>query len=210
MLMMAELLHVRPARDDIPCASCEPALAAMLELELDDGSPAALAAYPDVAWHLWTCPDCAELARLTRAMIVAERTGALPLPPPLMAALPQPAPLASFRLPRSFLAVALPHYNTALGVARGDDESQVLYDDTRSGCRLTVLAARTGPDAYAITARMRPPLPAVRLLLRLEPLVWEAAFAGEIAMVVGVPAAALEQADGPELRGEIVAVPPPT
>lgn len=83
LLLMAELLHARPEVEELDCPACEQQLAAFLELELDEGYAAAVQAYPRVAWHLWTCPDCAELGRLTRALLEAQRGGDLPLPPPL-------------------------------------------------------------------------------------------------------------------------------
>src|SRR5438093_847480 len=51
----------RPAiPDPTNCAVCQEHLASYIDQEADTGVHAALQAYPQVWWHLWVCPACAE------------------------------------------------------------------------------------------------------------------------------------------------------
>src|SRR5262245_5522846 len=76
-LLAAALIAKPPTPFLVDCAACREGLAAYVETELDEGAAAALAADPAVGWHLWTCPECAEIYRLTRALAEEARAGIL-------------------------------------------------------------------------------------------------------------------------------------
>ncbi|NTW97832.1 MAG: hypothetical protein HGB28_04705 [Oscillochloris sp.] len=82
------LYQLLPGADipDDSCALCESDLAAYADIALDAGARAAAAAYPHVWWHLWACPECAEVFAQTVALSVAAASGALPPLPMLRAA----------------------------------------------------------------------------------------------------------------------------
>lgn len=50
-----------PAPDRLTCDTVAEELAAMAEYEQHAGAAAAAQMFPALWWHLWTCPDCAEI-----------------------------------------------------------------------------------------------------------------------------------------------------
>lgn len=209
LLTLTDLLALGPEMGELDCAACEGALAAYLELELEDGGAAALRAYPLVARHLWSCPDCAELYRLTRAAILAARAGTLARPPLLARAERQPLALTAIRLSRAFLNKALPPPNLLLGAARGPDSGpEVLYENDESGHLVSLAAARMENGDWSISVTVMPPVEG-RLLLSVGVRSWTAPFTAGRATVADLAAAILEDESGPDLLGTITVEPAP-
>lgn len=207
LLMMAEVLNAQLDIEDPGCPQCERSLAAYLDLELERGSAAALRVYPQIAWHLWTCRNCAELYEFTRAVIEAEQAGTLSLPPPLVAAQRSPRVLASFRLTRALLNVSLSS-DRALGTARGpEDGPEVLYERTEAGLRISLSVTHLADRSWTIDVAVEPALEG-RFRLTVGEFSREALFVAGNATIHGVSATALEEADGADLLGELLSDPP--
>ncbi|MBK9714779.1 MAG: hypothetical protein IPO81_26260 [Kouleothrix sp.] len=200
-LLAAELIAPLPSPFSIACAACQEGLAAYIDRELDENVAAALQAAPAVGWHLWICPDCAELYQLTRALAEATRAGTLgPLPIVTTAPLSVGRLLHALRLSRSFLAYALPRPVPAIGFARGNTPgSTILVADEHAGHRINLSVEQQPDDAWQIMVAVVPPIEG-SLVLSLGERTFRVPFDvhGQ-AIVRDVPDALLSAADGPEL-----------
>ncbi|NTW02401.1 MAG: hypothetical protein HGA19_14170, partial [Oscillochloris sp.] len=77
--LLSESLGLPPAIT-IPaytCVTCQSQLASYIDRELSDPIAAAQA-FPGIWWHLWSCPDCAEVYRMTHMLLEARRSGEIP------------------------------------------------------------------------------------------------------------------------------------
>jgi predicted anti-sigma-YlaC factor YlaD len=196
----AALAGAGQAPASIGCADCQDQLAAYIDRELEAGTKAAIQDYPQVWWHLWLCPTCAEIYQLTTALAEATQAGILP-PLPSEYAAPAPRPRSrNLRIQRIFLNYALPAHTPALGAIRGSrQQDTVLFADDEGSNPLTLSVQRQPDDNWRVSVRTATPL-AAWLVLTLGDRSFRAYFnsQGE-AIVDDVPDALLGAASGPDL-----------
>lgn len=65
----AELMDLPPNIPVVDCPQCQNDLAAFIDIQRQETLTAAAQEYPQVWWHLWTCPECAETHRLTTELL---------------------------------------------------------------------------------------------------------------------------------------------
>lgn len=195
LLLLARELAAPSLPATISCQQCRDDLPGYLEHDL----PAeAIGEYPQVWWHVSTCADCAETARLTRALIEAERSGALVPPRPRPAMRRHTLVKLSPRL----LARALP----PAAPMRGADQTPAQVLSQRAvpaGHNFTLSVERLADNTWSLRVEFRPPL-AGWLVLTLG----EAKFRAPVdehgvATLGGLPAELLAEAGGPELLVEL-------
>lgn len=72
VLLLDELLEHPPVPAEIDCDACDDDLAAFIDLEQEQHTRVAAHTYPQVWWHLWTCPACQDIYLLTRDAVEAD------------------------------------------------------------------------------------------------------------------------------------------
>ena len=187
---LAERLSAPPPGAD-SCARCEEDLPAAIDHERAHGPAAAARRYPHVWWHLWTCPECAELYQATAGLLDAEAVGLISPPPRLL-------PVTSVRLDRSFLhQVFAPQ--AALGSAWSDAADPMLVaEEDLPGCRIAVQVLQTAPALWALDILVDPPV-AGSVLVSLGALSYRAPLRDGAARVSDIPAEQLVGGEGPDL-----------
>lgn len=196
--MLASLTDAPPPGEP-SCADCGADLAAYVEIERSLGVAAAARTYPDVWWHLWTCPDCAESAESVAHLLDAEATGLIAAPPALPRVVHQPAPPA-IRLTRSFLhAVFAPQLGLGARWHDGDDPL-VLTERDLPGCRITIQVRQHPGGQCELEVTVIPPVIG-HIIVQLGELRYRAALVdGRVAQVRAIPARALADRSGPDLQ----------
>jgi hypothetical protein len=196
LLLIAAGAELPPPTSRPLYQQCLDDLPAYIEQELEAVS-SAIRAYPHVWWHLLICRDCAEVYRLTHAMIEAERDGQL-----------APVPQLRRITLRNVLRLTRDIINRAL------IPSPMFGMAPRGGLRRPiVLAEEDNAQGYAITLSIEPqpdgacrvliravPPPVGDMLLTLGDATFRTAFdAHGVAVVAGVPTPLLVDPDGPDL-----------
>jgi hypothetical protein len=175
----------------IVCADCEPELDAFIDSEERDGMPAALRGFPQIWWHLHTCPDCAEIHFAVHALLQAETAGELPRLAPSRFA-------AALHLPRSYLHTAVAPQQ-ALGVHWGAADAQQIAATRIDDYELTLSTYQHAPDAYTLIVELDPPAIGA-IEVRLDPLFVRVPLAPDgSAQIPDVPATLLTAAAGEDL-----------
>jgi hypothetical protein len=204
VLLAAAALDM-PAPATIDCRRCLEDLPAFIERDLDD-TLAAARIYPQVWWHLWTCPECAETYRLTGTLLEAERLGAIAMPQPAVRNR-APAPLLRplLHLVRDFLALALPPPARLAPATRGLNEGPVVLSgrETEAGGQV-VLSVEERPDGdWSVIVAMTPPQTGW-LVLTLGDTRFRTRFDAQgDAVVACVPTTLLAGTAGPDLVVEL-------
>ncbi len=216
LVLASELFGVAPPSVFPDCDDCSEDIAAYTETVHEAGIQAAIQRYPEVWWHLWTCRTCAEIYRLTDALVTAEAHGELGFG----AALEQLGPTSSnestqdssgsvfFRwgtqicsLTRAFLNHALaPLTQPRLAVCRsvGDAGESIILDDvTDAGYQMQLSVTPQEAEHWLITITLTPP-PVGQVVLRFDHVSFRAPLEGGQA-VVSVPQSLLTDAGGPSL-----------
>ncbi len=191
LLLLARELATPTLPAPIACRQCREDLPAYLEHEQPTE---AIRAYPEVWWHLATCADCAETARLAGTLLEAEQTGALP---PLRLAQRQ----ILVRLPHQFLTRALP---AARALRGGESGPQVLSKRaTPTGHAFTLSVERQPNQSWSLRVEFRPPL-AGWLVLTLGTAEFRTQLDQQgCALLSDLPAELLDSAGGPDLVLEL-------
>lgn len=202
--ILAERYAPSPPPEELTCATLDD-LPAYLDRERAEGERAAAARYPAVWWHLWVCPDCAEEARLARALLDAEAAGELASVPAVV----PPGPVAlelwpPLRLERDFLYAAIAP-QAALGAAWGEGDEATLLAEESLGRYRVALYARPAAAAgiWSLSVMVSPVVRAVAVL-RFGTWVFRAPFdPSGTATVEAVPVALLSGRVGPPLEVRI-------
>jgi hypothetical protein len=211
LLLLAAVVFEPPQlSEEIDCALCREYLASYIDQELVD-IRAAVQMYPQVWWHMWSCVECAELYEFTRRLVDAERVGLLtPIPLPDPTAVAQPAaslPLAElpiFHLKRAFLFWAFSGQpaQPRTGI-EADEHEFVLFDGEASGHSVQLRVTQIPEQPWRITITITPPI-AGWLTLTLDEFQRRIRFDRHgVAILSGIPAAALCSSDGPDLIGSV-------
>jgi hypothetical protein len=185
------------APEPLSCAACSALLPAYLDLEQAQGTPAAARRYPNVWWHLWVCPECAEQAHLVSMLLGAEAVGLIPAPP---RARPQAIPpVPTLRFARAFLAELLAPQRE-LGTAwNGADGRMVIAEDALPGCRVVIAVRQRDATHCDLEIRVEPPV-AGSIIVSFGATTFRAPLlAGTQAVVEALPAALLTDRAGPDL-----------
>jgi len=129
--LVDQLTHIAAEQSGLTCSEIEDELAAFIDAELNNRLPAV---HAPVRIHLSWCPECSALYQVSRQIVDAQATGALP-------AWPRPAPRVSEPRPSRWkLSWVVPQLELARGpkrwlaapVYRGNtepDDREFLYDD---------------------------------------------------------------------------------
>jgi hypothetical protein len=185
------------APEPLSCAACSALLPAYLDLEQAQGTPAAARRYPNVWWHLWVCPECAEQAHLVSTLLDAEADGMIMAPP---RARIQSVPLVpTLRFARAFLAELLAP-QLELGTAwSGADGRMVIAEDELPGCRV-VIAVRQRDSTYCdLEIRIEPPVTGSVVVTFGAESFRAPLLAGRQAVVEALPVTLLTDRAGPDL-----------
>jgi hypothetical protein len=204
----AAIAAILAERYAVPSPLTQPECAAMddlpayLDCELTEGEATAAVRFPDVWWHLWSCSDCAEEARLTRALLAAEATGELRPVPSLLLTSSTPVPWPALRLARDFLhQVFAPQL--ALGAAWGEDEPLLLAEEADGIYRVALYARNGAPGFWSLSVVVSPPVRA-QAVLRFGKKAFRAPFDySGTATIPAVPETLLIEGLGPPLEVRI-------
>jgi hypothetical protein len=171
-------------------------LPAFVDCERADGSIAAIRAYPHIWWHLWACRDCLGAYDLASGSGAARQPGKHEAAASRAPATGHKAP-PLLHLSRQYLAIAIP----APATMRGGEEGPLLVaESSAEGSRQATLVVEERRDSSWAVTVTAVPAPAGGLLLMLGAVEFRAPFDETgTAVVVGVPAALLGGADGPDL-----------
>jgi hypothetical protein len=205
--LLVLLAAVGPVSLDVTettCQDCQDDLAAYIDCEQDNGTPAAVRAYPHVWWHLIICPECFTTYQMTRVLLDAERHGELaPLvdvvQPGRSTVVPLPRLLKRLHIPRRFLSRTLAA-QPLLGIMRGaGEEDTVLFDEAASGYTMTLSVQKQADARWRVTVGVAPPITG-QVVLTFGTTVFRAPFdADGQAVIANVPADLLTGSDGPDM-----------
>lgn len=197
LLTLAELLDVAPPTQPLRCVDCAEELPAYLDLVRVAGDEAAATRYPHIWWHLWLCPACAEVARLTDVLLDATQAGTMALVPQLAPQQVGPPALA-LCLKRSFMRAALAP-QLALGAAWGDNGFEPLSEHSLAAYQLKLHVQMRDATAWDIALTIVPPTEGCAVI-SFGATVFRAPFDrfGE-AIVSAIPFALLADRSGPDM-----------
>jgi hypothetical protein len=160
LLLVADLLAAPLELAPLSCEQCQDDLAAYIDLERDEGTGAALRAYPQLWWHLWTCVDCAESYRMVLALHEAEANNILP-PVPLSSLVGPSSPrrpalrMPAITLRRALLrGVLVPHFGASMG---GHDEDAIIYEADDEGYEIRT-SVRRHNGQWSVIVALDPPI----------------------------------------------------
>jgi hypothetical protein len=195
----AAVLQVPVPDDAIACDDCQDLLDAYVDCERRRGGAAAARRYPHVWWHLFTCPDCADVYRLIGALLNAEHAGNLA---PLSAPVRRPSTrmrLPALCLPRAFLHSVFAPY-ARLGAAMGEDGDELIFAEEQRAEHQIVVSVRPSQAAlWEIVVAVTPAL-AGRAVITCGEARFIALFdAHGQAIAAGVPPALLTDQAGADL-----------
>ncbi|GAB4212369.1 MAG: hypothetical protein OHK0022_48060 [Roseiflexaceae bacterium] len=184
LLGAAALFDQPPAA--ISCQMCQDDLPGYLEYAAQMGPREAARVYPHVWLHLWTCPDCAELAEMAQ---LAMEEAVIELPRPFSVLM---------RLPHSFLMLALP--GPQLGVPRsGQAIEEVIAEEEQGGRQISLSAGGPAKGLWHLTVWVSPP-PAGHVLLICGDTRLRAALGSDGSAAFAVPVELLSAPDGPDVE----------
>lgn len=185
-----------PPPGDVSCDDCADDLPAFVELEQAQGAVVAARSFPQIWWHLWTCPDCLEATERLSLLLAAEKTGLLAPPPRLMPALPLLPPI---RLERSFLhAVFAPQFSLGARWHEGDDPL-VLAERSLPQHHLLLNVRQQGQDQWELELVVEPPVSG-QIVLRFGDLQYRAMLNdGRTAVISALPLSLLADRHGPDM-----------
>ncbi len=201
LLLGAAVLFDQPPAA-IDCQACEDDLPGYLEYAAQMDVRAAARLYPHVWLHLWTCPDCAELAEMARTAM-DEAVLELPMRSSKTddAVLELPMRFSGLlRLRRADLAFALPPPSTRRGVTRSQETTgQVIAEEEQGEHRIVLRAA--GPDRglWHLAVWVDPP-PAGHVVLVCGDMRLRGALDSEGYAAFDVPVELLSAPAGPDLE----------
>lgn len=201
--IFAQLLG-RPPRP-AGCDACAEDLPAFVEAEAELGAAAAARLFPELWWHLWTCPDCAEAAAAIAAMVAAEARGLIPPPPTSptpsaalwpLAGLPALPPIS---LDRALLhAVFVPQLQLGATWGGGAD-AQFLAEHELPGCRVTIAVRQSDDGHCELEVAVEPPV-AGTVVVRFGALRYSGALVDGLRATIGaLPLALFTDRDGPDM-----------
>ncbi|MBP1467679.1 hypothetical protein EYB53_018335 [Candidatus Chloroploca sp. M-50] len=192
LTFLAERIGI-PAPRDPSCATTEMDLPAMLDVERSEGAVAAARAFPDVWWHLWTCPLCAEVYHDTAVLMDATDAGVLTAP------LPQ-AHQPTLRLSHTFLAnVFAPQLAAGAAWNSATPELQLVAEEDVPEGRISLSVGAHDVDQWCLEVRVHPPHPGTVLVGLGEQVFVQALRDDQVALLTHLPLATLTDPDGPEL-----------
>lgn len=201
LALRAAQFVVPPPAHPLDCAEVAADLPAYSELAHTQGERVAAQHYPALWWHLWMCPDCAEVAADVAVLLEAEAAGELALPaflsaPPTRVIAPAPAPI---RLSRAFLnAVFAPQ--RSLGVTWSSETEQIfLTEEVLPDCRLSIFVREESATHWCLEVTVEPPVRG-DLIVQLAGLRFRAPLVpGKPVRLGGIPSYLLTTETGPDL-----------
>jgi hypothetical protein len=201
-LPLIAALDLSSVPEPISCDQCQADLAALIDVEREEGPGHALRLYPNVWWHLWTCATCLEAYDVTRALLDAEQRGELKLPAVAQSRPPERL-IHLLRLTRQFLNLALPAPSMAVARGSGDGPLVISEGPAPGGARFVLSVESQRKGNWKIAVRVTP-APAGQLVLTLGAAVFRARFdPSGLAIVSDVPAALLTAVNGPDMVVDI-------
>lgn len=187
-----------PAPHDATCATAEVDLPAMLDRERSAGAVVAARAYPDLWWHLWTCPSCAEVYHDTAILLAATDAGLL------TTSLPQ-ADQPTIRLARTFLRSV---FGPQLAAGAAWDSTvpalQLLAEEALPDGQIGLYVGAEDANHWRLEVHMRPPRYGTLLVGLGEQVYTLPLHNHATALFTQLPAAFLNDVDGPDLAIRIV------
>ena len=204
LLLMTTLLNV-PAAEGISCEQCQEDLAAYIDEEIAAGARSAARAFPEVWWHLWTCPDCAEIYQVTLAIVTdtpqPERAPAAASASPVWLAAVLSATRAwLFELPRSILNLSFDPGPLLVPMGDEDETPLVLLDREQDGHQIVLDVQPQGDGQWSAQVAVAPPLSGTVSLALGEATYHAPLDAQGHAHLGDLPDAQLAAVDGPGLR----------
>ncbi|PDW03006.1 hypothetical protein [Candidatus Viridilinea mediisalina] len=182
-----------PEAGQVTCTTAEDDLPAMLELERSAGAATAARAYPDLWWHLWTCPSCAQVYHETALLLDARIGEELLEPVP-------PAKRSIVRLARPFLtAVFGPQLAAGATWSKSAPQHQLLADEHLPEGRLSLYVGAEDAHHWYLEAHMHPPRTGTLLIGLGEEVQSIPLQDHSVAQLSHLPLAFLYHEDGPEL-----------
>ncbi|RRR66566.1 MAG: hypothetical protein EI684_20555 [Candidatus Viridilinea halotolerans] len=182
-----------PLPQNLLCDAVAGDLPAMLELERSDGAAAAARAYPDLWWHLWTCPSCAEIYHATALLLTATDEGLLPFPLPQV---DQPL----LRLTRPFLtAVFAPQLAAGATWQSSAPSRQLLAEEELPDGRISLYVGAEDAHHWYLELHMHPPRSGTLLLALGEEIYSVPLLQQYTAQISALPLTFLYNRDGAEL-----------
>lgn len=199
-LLMANMLGM-PPQQAASCDDCSEDLPAYAELEYTHGSQTAARTFPQLWWHLWTCPDCSESVETIKLLLHAQAIGRIPAPPAQLAqpTHKQPTRLPNICLDRHFLhAVFAPQMS--LGASWNEQNDPLLLTEhTLLDCHVTIHVVQQGIHTWDLTITVTPPIQG-NIIVNFGNQHYHAALAnGHSAYIVGIPSMLLADPSGPDL-----------
>jgi hypothetical protein len=204
VLLAATALDVPPPAT-ITCQDCMLDLPAFTEREHDDPIAAAHA-YPQIWWHLWTCPECVETYQLTLALLAAEGRGEIStLRPIAKSTPPKLEPSVLLRLTRQFLRRALPPPMLLAPTMRGQSEGPVVLSScaVAAGQLLTLSVQEQSNGDWSVSVDILPPQSGWIVLVFGDKRFRTLFDTQGAAVVAHVPATLLASTAGPDLVVEL-------
>jgi hypothetical protein len=156
------------------CAACQDDLAAYVDRSLDLGARVAAEAYPDLWWHLWSCPACAEVFTYTAALATAERQHALHALPLAYVHAPQRRVIGRLALAPGVVSRIL-QTRELLGRAYGGEDDLVLNEVESDGYSFHLSLQREPAGTWEIRVGVIPPVVGLAVI-RVGTTVFQAPF----------------------------------
>lgn len=196
--LLARLL-AQPSVGGASCDACADDLPAYAELERAQGAAVAARTYPQVWWHLWTCPDCAEGYENLARLLDAEAAGLIAAPPTLLA-VRDLLPFPPIRLGRGFLhAVFGPQLRQGTSWHEGDDPL-FLGEHDLHGCHVSIHVHQIDHEHLDLEITVEPPIEG-RIVVTFGAAHYRAVLVnGRVAHVQAIPIALLADQAGPDLQ----------
>lgn len=200
LVLMTSLLGAPTPRGS-SCKQCQQDLAPYIDAQIADGARWAVRVYPEVWWHLWTCLDCAEIYRLTLAIV----SGKAVLPELSVVVEQLGQALVTTRvwlleLPRAILNLTFDPGPLLVPMGDDDDMSMVLLDREQDGYRMVLSVQPEDEGQWRALVEFYPPLAGtVNLELGLACYTETLDSQGQ-AQLHGLPSILLTALDGPRLR----------
>lgn len=196
--LLAQLLGQPPVGDS-SCDACADDLPAYAELERAQGGAAAARAFPQLWWHLWTCPDCAEAFEHVTRLLDAEAADLIAAPP-VMPVVPYRPLLPPIRLGRGFLhAVFGPQLRQGMAWHDGNDPL-FLGEHDLPNCHVSIHVHHIDHEHWDLEITVEPPVEG-RIVVTFGAARYRAALVhGRVAQVRAIPIALLADQAGPDMQ----------
>jgi hypothetical protein len=200
LALLPQGVQLLPQQQHIGCAECQQHLAEYMELEETDPE-LAIASYPQIWWHLWTCEQCIEVYQASRELFA--------LPPPALgpSSRHQPALTPLARVNRDTLGLLFPddpayrlRRSSAAAIAPDESNETIIYEQFDDERELVISVWEKLPAGYRVEVRADPALQG-ELVLSCGMLTASAPFDAQGLAVIGhLAAAVLRDPAAPELR----------